>query len=74
MCSSDLEEGIGMGSCNSLYLTLANKSSLSPGMKIFAEFTMRILNLTNFDKSLSAKRNCQLQLVCLFVCLSVFFL
>ena len=62
-----------MGSYNSLHLALANKSSLSPGMKIFAEFTMRILNLTNFDKSLSAKRNCQLQLVCLFVCLCFFF-
>ena len=62
-----------MGSYNSLYLALANKSSLSPGMKIFAEFTMRILNLTNANKNFSAKRNYQLQLVCFFVYLCFFF-
>nr|XP_023927943.1 TNF receptor-associated factor homolog 1b-like isoform X2 [Quercus suber] len=56
ICLRPNGEGIGMGSYNSLYLALVNKSSLSPGMKIFAEFTMRILNLTNVDKSLSAKR------------------
>ncbi|XP_075650791.1 uncharacterized protein LOC142621353 [Castanea sativa] len=40
-------EGIGMGSYNSLNLALANKSNLSAGMKIFAEFTMRILDQIN---------------------------
>ncbi|KAF3963818.1 hypothetical protein CMV_011832 [Castanea mollissima] len=40
-------KGIGMGSYNSLNLALANKSNLSAGMKIFAEFTMRILDQIN---------------------------
>ncbi|KAK4601087.1 hypothetical protein RGQ29_010604 [Quercus rubra] len=40
-------EGIGLGSYNSLILALANKSSLSAGTKIFAEFTMRILDQVN---------------------------
>ena len=61
-------EGIGLGSYNSLILALANKSSLSAGTKIFAEFTMRILDQVN-GRHPSAKRNCHLQLVCLFVCM-----
>ncbi|XP_050268799.1 uncharacterized protein LOC126713166 isoform X2 [Quercus robur] len=37
-------EGIGMGIYNSLYLALADPKSLLPGMKIFADFTLRILD------------------------------
>ncbi|XP_075645082.1 uncharacterized protein LOC142615839 [Castanea sativa] len=38
-------EGIGMGIYNSLYLALADPKSLLPGMKIFADFTLRMLDL-----------------------------
>lgn len=59
-------EGIGMGIYNSLYLALADPKSLLPGMKIFADFTLRILDQVYGWKHQYAKRNCQL-LVCLFV-------
>ncbi|KAK7836497.1 ubiquitin carboxyl-terminal hydrolase 12 [Quercus suber] len=37
-------KGIGMGSHVSLYLALADPTSLPPGLKIFAEFTLRMLD------------------------------
>ncbi|KAL4651188.1 hypothetical protein ACB092_01G141500 [Castanea dentata] len=40
-------EGIGMGIYNSLYLALADPKSLLPGMKIFADFTLRMLDQVN---------------------------
>uniref|UniRef100_A0A7N2KUL1 MATH domain-containing protein n=1 Tax=Quercus lobata TaxID=97700 RepID=A0A7N2KUL1_QUELO len=55
-------EGIGMGIYNSLYLALADPKSLLPGMKIFADFTLRILDQVYGWKHQYAKRNCQLLL------------
>uniref|UniRef100_A0A2N9IEI6 MATH domain-containing protein n=1 Tax=Fagus sylvatica TaxID=28930 RepID=A0A2N9IEI6_FAGSY len=37
-------KGIGMGRHISLYLALADPTSLPPGLKIYAEFTLRILD------------------------------
>ncbi|KAK4601088.1 hypothetical protein RGQ29_010605 [Quercus rubra] len=41
-------EGIGTGIYNSLYLALADPKSLLPGMKIFVDFTLRILDQENY--------------------------
>ncbi|OWM63255.1 hypothetical protein CDL15_Pgr010655 [Punica granatum] len=38
-------KGSGLGSYISLYLDLAETESLPPGTKVFAEFSLRILNL-----------------------------
>jgi hypothetical protein len=37
-------KGIGMGLHISLYLALADPTSLPPGLKIYAEFTLRMLD------------------------------
>jgi hypothetical protein len=37
-------KGIGMGRHISLYLALADPTSLPPGLKIYAEFTLRMLD------------------------------
>ncbi|KAM3759526.1 hypothetical protein ACB098_01G126900 [Castanea mollissima] len=44
ICIYPSGKGIGMGSHISLYLALADPTSLPPGLKIFAEFTLRMLD------------------------------
>lgn len=48
-----------MGSHVSLYLVLADPTSLPPGLKIFAEFTLRILDQMH-SKHHYGKGKCQL--------------
>jgi hypothetical protein len=49
--------GIGMGRHISLYLALADPTSLPPGLKIYAEFTLRILDQI-YSSHLHAKGKC----------------
>ena len=48
-------KGAGLGSHLSYYLALVDPKTLPPGCKIYAEYTLHILNQTNAAKNLFAK-------------------